>query len=569
MSEKKSRPKHETVKAHTKSNASAIWMTASLILAILLVVSIVTSGFGIVKPTVKSIVSDINTLNSQSKDESLKNTLDDVSAALEPFKEQSKSDYSGKKVLITEYSDFQCPFCKRANDDAVAKIKKNFADAVTFEFKHYPLSFHPNAQKAAEASECARDQAKFWEMHDKLFLDQQKLDVDNLKKYAKELGLDTAKFNTCLDGGQKASIVQAQFNEGQQKGVQGTPAFFIGGTLISGAQPYESFLPLICKEIPEHTACINAPKPVTFKLYIIEDKRCADCDTSRITDALKQIFSSAEVETLDYSSAKGKELYNIAGLVYLPMYLFESKVKDDAGFSKVQGAIVQKGDYYALIPQAIGATYNPEAIKSDKPTVELFVMSYCPFGTQAEKGILPAVKVLGDKIDFKIRFVSYVMHGEKEVKENLNQYCIQKEQPDKYLKYLACFLNDSIGQGSASAISSCLTQTGIDTAKLDLCKTAADTQFNVMKNFDEKTPTSKFDIDVALNDKYGVQGSPTLIINGDVSGAGRDSASYLAAICSAFNTVPSECQTQLSSTTPGPGFGYDSVGSANAAGCGT
>ena len=77
--------------------------------------------------------------------------------------------------------------------------------------------------------------------------------------------------------------------------------------------------------------------------------------------------------------------------------------------------------------------------KTDKPVVELFVMAYCPYGTQAEKGILPAVRTLGNKIDFKVRFVYYAMHGEKEVKENLNQYCIQKEQPDKYLE-ISCML---------------------------------------------------------------------------------------------------------------------------------
>jgi len=211
--------------------------------------------------------------------------------------------------------------------------------------------------------------------------------------------------------------------------------------------------------------------------------------------------------------------------------------------------------------------------KTDKPVVELFVMAYCPYGTQAEKGMLPAVRALGSTIDFKIRFVSYAMHGEKEVKENLNQYCIETGQPDKYLKYLACFLNDSTGQGSDADVAGCIASNGIDTTKLNACKTATDTQFNVMKDFNDKSTWlngnfPKFEIDGALNTKYGVQGSPTLIINGVETSAGRDSASYLKAICAAFNNAPSECSTQLSSTQPGPGFGYDSVGAANAAGCG-
>jgi hypothetical protein len=186
---------------------------------------------------------------------------------------------------------------------------------------------------------------------------------------------------------------------------------------------------------------------------------------------------------------------------------------------------------------------------------------------------LPAIRALDDTVDFKIRWVYYAMHGEKEVKEELTQHCIQTEQSDKYLKYLACFLNDSTGQGSADASLTCIKSVGVDTKKLDSCKVTTDAEFNIMKNFNDKASWlngnfPKFDVDATLNTKYGVGGSPTLVINGVQSNAGRDSVSYLQAICAAFNNVPSECDTQLSSTQPGPGFGYDSVGAANAAGCG-
>jgi len=219
--------------------------------------------------------------------------------------------------------------------------------------------------------------------------------------------------------------------------------------------------------------------------------------------------------------------------------------------------------------QAAAPTVVP---KTDKPKVELFVMAYCPYGTQAEKGILPAVRALGDKVDFQVKFVYYAMHGEKEVKENLNQYCIESQQPDKYLKYLACFLNSS-DAGTDASVASCIASSGIDTTKLEACKAATDAKYNVTANWNDKASWlngnfPKFDINLADNQKYNVGGSPTLVINGVESNAGRDSASYLAGICAAFNNAPSECQTQLSSTTPGPGFGFDSVGSAQAAGCG-
>lgn len=100
---------------------------------------------------------------------------------------------------------------------------------------------HPNAQKAAEATECADDQGKFWEYHDLLFANQSALDVASLKGYAAQLGLDTGTFDDCLDTGKNASEVQKDLQDGQSYGVGGTPAFFINGRLVSGAIPFEDY----------------------------------------------------------------------------------------------------------------------------------------------------------------------------------------------------------------------------------------------------------------------------------------------------------------------------------------
>jgi protein-disulfide isomerase len=156
------------------------------------------------------------------------------------------------KVMIVEYSDFQCPYCSRAATDAVAQIIKDYVDTgkVRFIFRQFPLSsLHQYAEKAAEAAECAGDQGKFWEMYDKLFANQQALDTDSLEKYAADLGLDTNKFNTCLTSGVKQTIVQAEYNEGSNFGVSGTPTFFVNGKAIVGAQPYSVFKQAIDAEL--------------------------------------------------------------------------------------------------------------------------------------------------------------------------------------------------------------------------------------------------------------------------------------------------------------------------------
>ncbi len=208
-----------------------------------------------------------------------------------------------------------------------------------------------------------------------------------------------------------------------------------------------------------------------------------------------------------------------------------------------------------------------EIAKNDKPEVELFVMSYCPYGTQMEKGILPVIELLKDKINFSIKFVDYAMHGEKEINEQLNQYCIQKEEPEKFIGYLKCFLSKENNSDV------CLKSAGINMAKLKTCTATTDKTYKITEKFNDKSTWSggkypAFDIFKAENDKYGVQGSPTLIINGAKSNAQRDPKSILEAVCSSFETRPEECKTELPAVPATPGFGFDKTGNATEASCG-
>jgi protein-disulfide isomerase len=170
----------------------------------------------------------------------------DVSEAGNPSMGDAKAP-----VTIIEFSDFECPFCGRYVTQTYPQIKKDYVDTgkVRIVFRDYPLPFHSNAQKAAEAAECADDQGKFWEMHSKLFSNQQALSVANLKKYAGELALDQTKFDECLDSGKHAAEVQQDLADGSAAGVSGTPSFFVNGMLLVGAQPYSEFKKLIDAEL--------------------------------------------------------------------------------------------------------------------------------------------------------------------------------------------------------------------------------------------------------------------------------------------------------------------------------
>ena len=152
-------------------------------------------------------------------------------------------------VTLIEFSDFQCPFCARVMP-TLKKVKDTYGDKVRIVWKDFPLtSIHPQAFKAAEAAQCAREQGKFWELHDVLFANQQTLQPEELKKHAAAVGIDLPKFNACFDASKYGERVQQQMSAGTQLGVGSTPSIFINGRLVSGAQPYEVFAGIIDEEL--------------------------------------------------------------------------------------------------------------------------------------------------------------------------------------------------------------------------------------------------------------------------------------------------------------------------------
>ena len=260
--------------------------------------------------------------------------------------------------------------------------------------------------------------------------------------------------------------------------------------------------------------------------------------------------SGVPVEVLDVK--KSGDFYEVS---------FSSEQGDSSVFVTLDGKNLVNG----LIPldsspsDKTASSASVDVPKSDKPEVELYVFTYCPYGTQSEKGMIPAVKLLGDKIDFKIRQVG-AMHGEYEKVEAMRQLCVEKEYPIKFLDYVLEFALDAeIGGCGSNAVcseplvNSLFTKLGIDKNKINSCM-ASDGES--LYAAEEKNSKSN-----------GVSGSPTLIINGKNVQSGRDSESYLNAICSAFNDVPEECMQELSSVSPSPGFGSGTGSASSAAQC--
>jgi len=195
-----------------------------------------------------------------------------------------------------------------------------------------------------------------------------------------------------------------------------------------------------------------------------------------------------------------------------------------------------------------------ELEKRDRPEVKLFVMSYCPYGLQMEKAYLPVYNLLKDKAEMGVYFVNYIMHEKKEIDENLRQYCIQKEEKEKYYNYLNCFVKDG-------NFEKCLTEANIDKGKMDSCISQTDEAYKITQLYNDKSTWlngqfPKFDVQTDLNEKYGVQGSPTVVINDKVVEINpRSPEKFKEVICQAFNSPPTECSQTLSNDVSSPGLG--------------
>jgi protein-disulfide isomerase len=155
-------------------------------------------------------------------------------------------------VQIVEFADYECPYCQSVSAD-LTRLREQFGAQVSFVYKDYPLPMHPLAARAAEAARCAGEQSKFWEYHDSLF-ETKRLQMSDLKQHARDLKLDTAAFDKCLDSSSEAAVVKKDVVEGQRLGLTGTPSFFVNGHFMSGAIGYMKLRETVLQELAAITA---------------------------------------------------------------------------------------------------------------------------------------------------------------------------------------------------------------------------------------------------------------------------------------------------------------------------
>lgn len=322
---------------------------------------------------------------------------------------------------------------------------------------------------------------------------------------------------------------------------------------------------------------------------VVWDKRCSECQTDVITESLKKVpfLAWATFEQMDFSDEWAKDFIKANDIKTLPAFLLNSNNFSDSQFT--QYLTQTPAGLYSL---NVWSTFDPFAEvcdnwvddngdelvdcadttcskdfkcapKVDRPVADLYIMSYCPYWLQAQKWYLEVMSKLGKVADINVKWVPYIMHGQKEADENVVQYCIGKEQKETYTKYLNCFLAEEWKEAE------CKKEAWIDEAKLTSCIDATKKEFKIdekMKDTSKQFPD--FDIDKEAAVAAWVQWSPTFVLNGiKLDKMWRNAKAYADAICSTFKEKPAECEQTFQDVNFDPMFGFTSNWANADSGC--
>ncbi len=423
---------------------------------------------------------------------------------------------------------------------------------------------------------------------------------DNWEKCVEELDLNKTKIQECYQGEQGKKLLRASKERADAVNAQGSPTMYLNDKRYEGGRSPLDFQRAICQEIEnQHEECANLPacgsdhdcqaeadkigkclspgtneakceytEPQPIDVTVLSDKRCSEakCSTQNVINQLKQSFKGInEIVELDYSSEEGQALYIANNLQNLPVYLFNKDVETAYFYNDLKNYLGARGEYYEL---AVGSTFNPtkEICDNDiddtengfkdcadpdclselicreekKATLDLFVMSQCPYGTKAFDIMPPVLNAFKDELDFNVNFIATevepgkfnTLHGQPEVDENIRELCAIKNYPKdhEYMKYITC-RNKNI---TSTEWKGCVEEAGMDLAIMKTCSEGAEGIELHSEN-------------IKLGNKLGVSASPTWLVNNKYKFSGLTSQLVQTEICN-HNPDLNGCNVDLSNT---------------------
>lgn len=386
----------------------------------------------------------------------------------------------------------------------------------------------------------------------------------NWEACAKETGVPVDQLRTCAEGEEGKKLLGESMDRAKQKGARGSPTIYIGGQQHQGGRRGNDLIRAVCNAFqgkkPE--ACSNIPEAPKVNVTVLNDKRCAECDTKRMEGMMRSRIANPVMTNLDYSDPAAKKLYEEvkATQAQLPMFVFDASLDadKDAAMAFSRG-IKQAGNYKVL---AQGASWNPvcadeggcdkeeckEALqcRQEAPNkLELFAMSQCPFGVRALDAMQEVLKNFDNKIEFKVHFIGQgnakdglkSMHGQGEVDEDLREICAQKKYGKdlKFMEYVWC-RNKSIKDTNWE---SCATgKNGIEAAAIKKCFEGDEGKELLEKSF-------------KYTEGLGIGASPTWLVNNKYKFSGADAETVKTNFCK-YNKLKG-CENKLSGPPQGPG----------------
>ena len=415
---------------------------------------------------------------------------------------------------------------------------------------------------------------------------------DNWEKCAEKLDMDVDQLKECYDGKEGKQMLADSFALAEKAGAQGSPTFFINNEPYEGKRDTKSLYRVICGKLGDDapSECDNIPKPLEFDITVINDKKCgAACDTSVLETNLKRIFEGAKINTVDVSDVK--DLLKEFNIEKLPAFVFDKKVKQSDEWKSqpnLAGAFEDLDAGLKIKDEVSGATYFIDPVKRDafekaqkaakeqslktlgvnydnKPQIDFFVMSYCPYGNQAEEAIKPVYDELKGKVDFNPRYVIYKdyqgsspeycvegycsMHGIQELHQDMRELCVHKNDGDEaWFKFAITMNRDCTYQNADTCWEGVAKKLGMNVDKVKQCE--KNDGLNLVKS------------ESSLNSLLNVQGSPQIFVEGTEYQGSRSSAGYQKALCDQIKgDKPAGCVVPLAGES-------NQQAAASGAGCG-
>ena len=517
---------------------------------------------------------------------------------------EDSAGYEGEQVKLDFYVMSQCPYGTQV-EDAIAPVLKKLGNAIDFNLEFIATdlgggqfrSLHGEPEVQGNIAQlCAREHSPKEYMAMIVCMNKNAGAIPgNWEACAKEAKCDAEKIKACLVGEEGKGLLLESLKKAEAVQATGSPTIYINDQPYQGARDSLSFQRALCQKLDNHPECANMPEcatdedctgepgkvglckeeicfyqdPVEVEVIVLNAKECSSCDTSQILSITQQLFLGAKSREVDVSTEEGKELAEKYGITVVPAYIFDSKVTETYSWKnnvQLQGSFEKIGEEYKIIDEATGAAYfiSEEARQAyydaigltagdNKPQIDFFVMSYCPYGNIAEEAAFEAYKVLGDKAEFIPHYVIYEnyggggpdycmgngnycsMHGIQELNQNIREYCAYKYDGIKEWFDFAIAMNSKCTYQNADSCWEAVAEgLGLDTAQIKKCE--KEEGLDIVK------------ADKELNDILKVSGSPTVFIEGDAYNGARSGEGYKAGLCAKFDEAPTECATVIEST---------------------